>query len=93
MAEFDPHRQLEVDADTGDLVARLAGRLGTSEGEIVRQALHAFEAGLDRTALNRNAPDWLVRFWREHPLPPPTGLTVDKSFYDWLSGEAGEEDW
>ncbi len=87
MAEFDPPRTLTVDAETSDLVVRLARRLGMSEAEAIRRGLAEFEAGLDRTERNPQAPDWLVRFWRDHPLPPPTGRKADKAFFDWLCGE------
>jgi antitoxin VapB len=29
----------------------------------------------------------LEAFWREHPLPPPTGEKADKAFFDELSGD------
>ena len=32
------------------------------------------------------------QYRRDHPLPPPTGLKVDKAFFDWLSGEEGVDD-
>ena len=30
----------------------------------------------------------LARLWDAHPMPPATGQTADKAFYDELSGEA-----
>jgi antitoxin VapB len=90
MSESDPSQNLAIDPETGALVARIARRLGMSEADAIRQGLREFEAGLDRTHRNPNAPEWLVKFWHEHPLPPPTGLKADKAFFDWL---CGEEDW
>ncbi len=78
---------IHIDDQTASQVARLAHRLGLSEAEAIQRGLAEFEAGLDRTRRNPDAPEWLVKFWREHPLPPPTGLKADKAFYDWLSGE------
>lgn len=90
MAEHDPKPDLNVSAETSKLVARLAKRLGTSEADAIEQGLREFEAGLDRTGRNPDAPAWLVEFWKEHPLPPPTGLKADKAFFDRL---CGEDDW
>jgi antitoxin VapB len=68
-------------------ITRLAQRLGMSVEEAVERGLREFEEGLDRTRRNPEAPPWLVEFWRDHPLPPPTGLPADKAFYDAVSGE------
>jgi len=46
----------------------------------------------DRILRNPDAPQWIVKFWRDHPLPPPTGLKADKAFFDWLSGEEDVHD-
>lgn len=75
------------DPSTTELATRIALRLGTSKTMAVRQALQAIEANLDRAERHPDAPEWLKQFWREHPLPPPTGLKADKAFFDELSGE------
>jgi hypothetical protein len=31
--------------------------------------------------------DQLKKFWAAHPLPPHTGLSADKEFFDDLSGD------
>ncbi|RDE06913.1 hypothetical protein [Sphingomonas aracearum] len=90
MAESDPSRPLQVDAETSGIVARLARRLGVTEVEAVRFGLREFEEGLNRTKRNPAAPEWLVRYWRDHPLPPSTGLVADKAFYDSLNDEDDE---
>lgn len=92
MAERDPVKTFTIDAETGELVARLAHRLGVSREDAIRRGLQEFEAGLDRTARNPDAPAWLVKFWKDHPLPPPTGRKADKAFFDWLSGEGPDPD-
>ncbi|MGN6271377.1 MAG: type II toxin-antitoxin system VapB family antitoxin [Sphingomonas sp.] len=87
MAEFDPNKKLEVDAETGELVERLAQQLGISEAEAVRDAVLHREAELARENRVLTAREKLEKFWREHPLPPPTGLKADKAFFDELSGD------
>ena len=67
--------------------SRLAERLGVSEEDAIATALAAYEENLDRFERNPNAPEWLKKFWRENPLPPPTGLKADKAFFDDLSGD------
>ena len=65
-------------------VARLADERGTPMQEIVKLAVRDY---LRRHELGTKGPDWLERFWREHPLPLPTGLKADKRFFDALSGD------
>lgn len=65
-------------------IARLADERGTPMQEIVQLAIEDY---LQRHDGGRKAPDWLERYWREHPLPLPTGLKADKRFYDALSGD------
>lgn len=81
---------LHVDDSIIARVERLAHRLGMSGEQAIERGLAEFEEGLDRTGRNPNAPEWLVKFWHDHPLPPPTGLKADKAFFDWLSGEQDE---
>lgn len=69
------------------LASHLARRLGTSEEEAIRQALAAYRANLDRFERNPDVSEKLKTFWRDHPLPPPTGLKADKAFFDDLSGD------
>ncbi len=73
------------DPDTAGLVARVARRLGMTKTALVRELAAAREVELDRGERS-SSPERLRKFWRDHPLPPPTGLAVDKSFYDELSG-------
>lgn len=80
------------DAQTADSVTRLAKRLGTSKTETVRQAIRALEDTLPPERSKEDFVEWLVRYRREHPLPPPTGLKADKAFFDWLSGEEDVDD-
>jgi antitoxin VapB len=87
MAEFDPNKKLEVDAETGELVERLAQQLGVTEAEAVRDAVLHRGAELARENRVLTAREKLEKFWREHPLPAPTGLKADKAFFDELSGD------
>lgn len=75
------------DPDTTALAARVATRLGLSKTGAVKKALQAIEANMNRADRHPNAPEWLQQFWRDHPLPPPTGLLADKTFFDELSGD------
>lgn len=63
-------------------IADLADERGTAMQEIVALAIADYAI---RHAMSSPAPEWLQRFWREHPLPLPTGLAADKRFYDSLS--------
>ena len=75
------------DSATNSQVEEMAERLGVSKTEAVRRALAEMKANLERIDHNRDAPSWLQQFWRDHPLPAPTGLKADKPFFDDLSGE------
>lgn len=66
------------------MIARLADERGTPMHEIVKLAVADYHR---RHASGTGAPEWLQRFWREHPLPLPTGLKADKAFYDSLNDE------
>lgn len=66
------------------MIARLADERGTAMHDIVALAIGNY---YKRHANGRPAPEWLQRFWREHPLPLPTGLKADKAFYDSLNDE------
>lgn len=66
------------------IIARLADERGTAMHEIVALAVTDYYR---RHASGTAAPEWLQRFWREHPLPLPTGLKADKAFYDSLNDE------
>ena len=74
------------DNETAALVARVAKRSGMTKTALVRELTAAREAELDRGDRRLSSRERLQRFWREHPLPPPTGLKADKAFYDDLSG-------
>ena len=72
------------DDATAALVARLADLRGTTKQEAVRAAV---EVELDRAGQAVPLQEKLATLWRDHPLPPPTGLAADKAFFDGLSGE------
>lgn len=73
---------LVEDQDVVLMIARLADERGTPMQEIVKLAIEDY---LKRHDLRQRAPEWMERFWRDHPLPLPTGLKVDKRFFDALS--------
>jgi antitoxin VapB len=72
------------DDDTARLVARLAELRGVSKREAVRIAV---QAELDRVAESIPLRQRFAALRGAYPLPPPTGLTADKEFFDELSGE------
>lgn len=72
------------DPETVRMIARLADERGTPMQDIVRLAIEAY---LKSHQIRQHGPEWLERFWREHPLPLPTGLLADKRFYDSLNDE------
>ncbi len=65
-------------------IARLADQRGTPMSDIVALAIQDYA---DRHALTSPAPEWLRKFWTDHPLPLPSGLRADKRFYDSLNDE------
>ncbi|WP_213979193.1 type II toxin-antitoxin system VapB family antitoxin [Sphingomonas sp. dw_22] len=75
------------DEDTAALVRRVAERSGLTNTALIRELAAAREAELNRGERRLSAREKLERFWREHPLPPPTGLKADKAFFDELSGD------
>jgi antitoxin VapB len=75
------------DSETAALVTRVAKRTGVTKTALVRELAAAREAELDRGERRLPARERLEKFWREHPLPPPTGLKADKAFFDELSGD------
>jgi antitoxin VapB len=72
------------DNTTAALVEKLAKQRGVTKQEAVRQAV---QAELDRIKESVPLRERLNAFWREHPLPPPTGEKADKAFFDELSGD------
>jgi antitoxin VapB len=81
------------DHATADLASRVARELGTTKTEAVRRALLKIEAELEASRPKQSTVEWLREYRRKHPLPPSTGLKVDKAFFDWLSGEEDVPDW
>lgn len=79
------------DHKTAEAVARVAQRMATSKTSVVREAVLRLEAALDSAqpagAAKRSSREIIEQFWKEHPLPPPTGLKADKAFFDELSGD------
>ena len=65
-------------------IAKLADERGTPMAEIVALAIQDY---FDRHSMSSPASERLQRFWRDHPLPLPTGLKADKRFYDSLNDE------
>ncbi len=72
------------DEITTQLVNELARQRGTTKQDAVKLAV---QAELERTAQPVSIKEKLLKFWAEHPLPPPTGKVADKAFFDDLSGE------
>ena len=72
------------DDATAALVDKLAKQRGVTKQDAVR---HAVQAELDRLMEGVPMRERVEAFWREHPLPPPTGEKADKAFFDALSGD------
>ena len=72
------------DTDLVLMIARLADERGTPMHAIVECAVADYAR---RHALSERAPEWLERFWQDHPMPLPSGLEADKRFYDSLNDE------
>jgi len=66
------------------MIAQIADERGTAMQEIVKSAMEYY---LRRHQAGERGPEWLERFWTDHPLPLPTGLVADKRFFDALSGD------
>jgi hypothetical protein len=87
MAERDPYPPLTLGSETREQVARAAERLGVSEEEAIRQALAELLANrLAAQPERRPLRDVIAELHRTSSLPPPTGIVIDKAFYDDLSG-------
>ncbi len=69
---------------TAELVTELAKQRGLTKQGAVKLAVMA---ELERAKQAVPLRERLATLWREHPLPPPTGLAADKAFFDELSGE------
>lgn len=72
------------DDATAALVAQLAKQRGVSKQDAVRMAV---QAELRRMADAIPLRERMALWRKEHPMPPPTGKTADKAFFDELSGE------
>ena len=86
MAERDPANVIPVDEATVELAAQLADALNTTIGDAVRIALQDKLKGTPTEPKRRPAREILAEFLATHPRPAPTGLRVDKAFFDDLSG-------
>ncbi|WP_294236427.1 ribbon-helix-helix protein, CopG family [uncultured Sphingomonas sp.] len=87
MAERDPYPPLTLGSETSEQVALAARRLGVSEEEAIRRALAELLAkGPPEQPDRRPLRDVIAELHRTSPLPPPTGIVIDKAFYDDLSG-------
>ena len=69
---------------TTRLVDQLAKLRGVSKQEAVKMAV---TAELARMAEAVPLRERFARIRAAHPLPPPTGQTADKAFFDDLSGD------
>jgi antitoxin VapB len=72
------------DDTTAKLVAQFAKLRGISKQDAVKIAV---QAALDRAAGAVPLRDRFAALRRAHPLPPTTGKSADKAFFDELSGE------
>lgn len=72
------------DQDVVRMIARVADERGTEMHEVARLAIEDYAKRHD---MAQRGPEWLERYWREHPMPLPTGLVADKRFYDSLNDE------
>lgn len=72
------------DDRTADLVAELARQRGLTKQDAVKQAVRA-ALDADRAAIPLR--DRFAALRAAHALPPPTGQTPDKAFFDLLSGD------
>ena len=75
---------LDEDREVVRVIARIADERGTPMQEIVKLAMEDY---LKRHERAERGPDWLEKYWLEHPMPLPTGFKADKRFYDALSGD------
>jgi antitoxin VapB len=71
------------DDATADLVAQLAKLRGLTKQAAVRLAV---QAELDRAQASIPLRARVEALRAAHPLPPATGQTADKDFFDDLSG-------
>lgn len=78
------------DEEVNRMAEELALKRGSSKTAAVKFALSRELASArheEPVAKKRSARDVIEQFWREHPLPPPTGMKADKAFFDDLSGD------
>ncbi len=68
---------------TAQLVAELAQIRGVSKQDAVKLAV---QAELDRTAVTLPLRERFAALRAAHKLPPRSGRTADKAFFDDLSG-------
>ena len=73
------------DDATAALVEKLAKQRGITKQAAVRLAV---QAELDRAKEAVPLRKRLEAFWRDNPLPPPTGNKADKAFFDELCDDA-----
>ena len=71
------------DDATAQLVAELAKLRGISKQDAVKQAVRA---ALEQAEKALPLRDRFAALRAAHPLPPATGETADKAFFDALSG-------
>lgn len=81
------------DDATADRVARMARQRGTTKTALVGQALDALDRA-DGAPVNvgddpqpSDFVEWIKWHRARHPLPPATGRTSDKTFFDRMWGE------
>jgi antitoxin VapB len=72
------------DQATADLVTELARRNGTTKQDAVKAAV---QTALEHINAETPLRETFAALRRAHPLPPATGKTADKAFFDDLCGE------
>lgn len=72
------------DDGTAELVTRLAKLRGISKQDAVKTAV---QAELDRAHETVSLRDCFAALRRAYPLPPKTGVSADKAFFDDLCGD------
>ena len=78
------------DEEANALAEKLATARGLTKTAAVKLALrHELERPTVPTppVRKRSSREIVEQFWREHPMPPSTGLKADKAFFDELSGD------
>lgn len=77
------------DPETNALATRAAALQGKTKTQAVKDALREVVDRLEpKPPTEPKLAERLRAYRKKHPLPPPTGLKADKSFYDALWDDA-----